>query len=35
MLASIVEPGTTNTQSVVLINIVDRNTLVCWGLILT
>lgn len=32
-MATVAEPGTTNTQSPGLINIVDRNTLVWWGLI--
>ncbi len=33
-MASITKPGTTNTQSVAMINYVDRNTLVWWGLML-
>jgi cyclopropane fatty-acyl-phospholipid synthase-like methyltransferase len=33
-MASAVDLGTSNTQSIVLKNIVDRNTLVWWGLIL-
>jgi len=33
-MASIAKPGTTNTQSVAMINYVDRNTLVWWALML-
>ena len=34
-MATVVKTNTTNTQSVALINIVDRNTIVWWGLLLT
>jgi hypothetical protein len=34
-MAGITSTGTTNTQSAGLINVVDRNTLVWWGLLLT
>ncbi len=34
-MSSISESGTANSQSASLKNIVDRNTLVWWGLILT
>jgi hypothetical protein len=34
-MAMVAKMDTTNTQSVALINIVDRNTIVWWGLLLT
>ena len=34
-MATMAKMDTTNTQSVALINIVDRNTIVWWGLLLT
>jgi len=33
-MSGIAESGTTNTQSVLLKNIIDRNTLVWWALML-
>ena len=34
-MATVAKTDTTNTQSAALINIVDRNTIVWWGLLLT
>ena len=34
-MATLAKTDTTNTQSAALINIVDRNTIVWWGLLLT
>ena len=34
-MATVAKTNTTNTQSVAMINIVDRNTIVWWGLLLT
>jgi hypothetical protein len=33
-MSGIAESGTTNTQSVLMKNIIDRNTLVWWALML-